>query len=279
MTTLKRKIPAKHMPYQRGLACGDASFTLAAEDSNVRNVAIQLKDDNGRDIAVRARVRAYLANDTNGDAILPHYKMPSGGIAIGTDGLLIPGAQHDNALFAKGTLAIHSTPEEFATTTTALFRVNGVQYSKSAATALTFTAAHVVTASKFGVVLVQVDAAGTVSTKVPASPQAYNTAALALAALPAPDAGNVALGYIAIANNTGDWTANTDDLTDGSDVTTATFVDAAENGKFTPEFSLVSEADGDIDVNITHVGAGTFYLILEMPSGELKSSGAITFSA
>jgi hypothetical protein len=54
---------------------------------------------------------------------------------------------------------------------------------------------------------------------------AYNSAALALAALPSPDSGNLAVGYIAIANNAGDWTANTDDLTNGSDVTTATFTD------------------------------------------------------
>ena len=31
--------------------------------------------------------------------------------------------------------------------------------------------------------------------------------------------------YLAIANNAGDWVANTDDLTNRSDLTTATFVD------------------------------------------------------
>ena len=48
---------------------------------------------------------------------------------------------------------------------------------------------------------VQINDAGTVSTKVPAATQAYDTAPLALAALPSADAGNVAIGYIAIANN------------------------------------------------------------------------------
>lgn len=115
--------------------------------------------------------------------------------------------------------------EKFKITTTAVFRILGVLYSKGATDNLTFTAAHVITAAKYGCVLVQIDAAGTVSTKVVATPQAYNTAALALAALPAADAAKVALGYWAIANNAGDWTANTDDLTNGSDVTTALFVD------------------------------------------------------
>jgi hypothetical protein len=115
--------------------------------------------------------------------------------------------------------------EKFKITTTAVFRIAGVLYSKTATDNLTFTAAHVITASKYGCVLVQINAAGTVSTKVVATPQAYATAAAALAALPAADASNIALGYWAIANNAGDWTANTDDLTDGSDVTTALFVD------------------------------------------------------
>lgn len=135
-----------------------------------------------------------------------------------------------NGVLQHGTLAIDAVPEKFKTTTTAIWRRGGMQFSKAATTAIVFTANHVVTASKFGIVLVQITDAGVISTKVPGAtqttPMAYNTAPLALAALPAVDAGNTMLGYIAIANNTGDWTANTDDLTDGSDVTTATFVDA-----------------------------------------------------
>lgn len=42
---------------------------------------------------------------------------------------------------------------------------------------------------------------------------------------------------------------------------------------------LVSEADGDIDVNITHAaGALTVYLILVLPTGKLVASAAITFA-
>ena len=42
-------------------------------------------------------------------------------------------------------------------------------------------------------------------------------------------------------------------------------------------FMLVSEADGDIDVNITEAGAKTLYMILVMPNGRLVASGTITF--
>lgn len=42
---------------------------------------------------------------------------------------------------------------------------------------------------------------------------------------------------------------------------------------------MVSEADGDIDIDITQAGAATYYLVLIMPNGELIVSGAITFAA
>ena len=42
---------------------------------------------------------------------------------------------------------------------------------------------------------------------------------------------------------------------------------------------LVSEADGDIDLDITKTGADTFYLNLVMPDGSLSTSGVITFDS
>ncbi len=137
-----------------------------------------------------------------------------------------------DGVFLKGTLAVDAVAEKFKTTTITVYSIAGVMYRKAATTALVFTAAHPVTASKFGIILVQINAAGTISTKIPGATQttamAYDSAALALAALPAADAGNVAIGYIAIENDAGTWTANTDDLTDASDLTSATFVDATE---------------------------------------------------
>jgi hypothetical protein len=44
-------------------------------------------------------------------------------------------------------------------------------------------------------------------------------------------------------------------------------------------FYLISEADGDIDLDIGEAAGDTWYLILVMPSGELVASDAITFAA
>ena len=67
----------------------DAPLVVGAEGGGTTiNVAIQLKDLAGDDLAVRGSVLAYLSDDANGDSIAA--AAPSGGWAIGTDGLLIP---------------------------------------------------------------------------------------------------------------------------------------------------------------------------------------------
>lgn len=155
-------------------------------------------------------------------------------------------------------LAIDAVPEKFKLiTNTVEFTLDGVVKSKAPATAIAFSAAHVITANKWGAILVQIAANGTVSTKVAASPQAYASEAEALAALPDADASRTALGYIMINNNAGDWTAQTDDMTDASDVTTATFnnygVRAPLTGAITPLAlqvvdGVVSETSADINI-------------------------------
>ncbi len=127
------------------------------------------------------------------------------------------------------TLAVGSTAERVAN---ALFyyRIADANYSKAAnAAGSVFSDAHVVSATKFGVVLVYINAAGTVITKVPLATQAYASAAAAHTAASAFDVINRTsdlcyLGRILINADAGAWTANTDDLTDGSDLTTATFI-------------------------------------------------------
>jgi hypothetical protein len=67
----------------------DAGITVGAEaGGNTINVAIQLREDKSQVDTVRKAVFAYLSNDANGDSIAT--TAPSGGWAIGTDGLLIP---------------------------------------------------------------------------------------------------------------------------------------------------------------------------------------------
>lgn len=63
-----------------------AVITPGAADSGL--VTIQLNDGNGVALAVRGAVYAYLSDDANGDSIAA--TAPSGGVAIGTDGVLIP---------------------------------------------------------------------------------------------------------------------------------------------------------------------------------------------
>lgn len=67
-------------------------FTVGAEAADVINVAIQLKGEGtpgvqGADLDESAAVLAYLSDDSDGSSLAA--TAPSGGIAIGTDGLAI----------------------------------------------------------------------------------------------------------------------------------------------------------------------------------------------
>lgn len=66
---------------------GGATIAIGAEGASIA-VTIQLLDAAGEEIAARAAVMAYLSSNANGDAIIG--TAPDGGVAIGTDGLLIP---------------------------------------------------------------------------------------------------------------------------------------------------------------------------------------------
>jgi hypothetical protein len=65
----------------------DAVITVAAENTNVVAVAIQLKDSGGADLRVRGTCFAYLSDDANGDSVVATAPDT---VAIGTDGLAIP---------------------------------------------------------------------------------------------------------------------------------------------------------------------------------------------
>lgn len=71
-----------------GGSLASASIVVSAETTNVRTITIQLKDGQGKDIAVRATVQLALLLDANGDAFAATGG--STGIAIGTDGALLP---------------------------------------------------------------------------------------------------------------------------------------------------------------------------------------------
>ncbi|MGE0256936.1 MAG: hypothetical protein AB7N54_20190 [Alphaproteobacteria bacterium] len=69
---------------------GTPTIVVGAENTGAGtiNVTIQLNNAAGAALAVRGAVHAYLSDDANGDTIAG--TAPSGGWAIGTDGLLIP---------------------------------------------------------------------------------------------------------------------------------------------------------------------------------------------
>lgn len=145
------------------------------------------------------------------------------GSAIGTDS--------ETGVITTPSLAIGSTAERVANGLF-YFRINGTNYTKAAVAAgSVFTAAHVVSASKYGVIMIYINASGTIISLVPLATQAYDTAEAAH------DAGDAMitpnsycyLGRILVASDAGAWTANTDDLTNASDLTTATFISATSS--------------------------------------------------
>ncbi len=118
------------------------------------------------------------------------------------------------------------------------YRIDGMPYAKAAVTAGTaFSAADTINVAPavgtfWGVWRIQIDAAGTITTKPGGglSDQVYTSEALAVAALPAVDALNASVGYLTIAATADtEWTAQTDDITSGSDNTSVTFYPEASD--------------------------------------------------
>lgn len=155
-------------------------------------------------LAMRAYARLVTANISFSAAI------------SGTDGLLI-----------GTTLAQDATAAKFKTmTTTAVYLAAGVVKTKAPAAALVFSHADTINAGAaggmfWGAWLVQVDAAGTVTTKSFAADQTFSSQAAAVASLPVADAGKPALGYIVLQSKAGvTWTANASGITADSNAVT-----------------------------------------------------------
>lgn len=70
-----------------GGGVGGVDIVVGAENTNVRNITIQLKDANGRELAVRAAVFVGVFLDAGPDALV--VTGGSTGIAIGTDGFIV----------------------------------------------------------------------------------------------------------------------------------------------------------------------------------------------
>ena len=144
---------------------------------------------------------------------------------------------------AGAALAISATAEMFKTVSAFTYYLGDMARTKPATDLLVFSAADTVNfagaaPALFGAWLVQIDEAGTITTK-PAgglSDQVYTTALAAFDALPAPTIDNYVLGYITVnANTTASWTANTDNMTDASDCLTTVFTSLTAINLTTPD--------------------------------------------
>ncbi len=150
-------------------------------------------------------------------------------VAIPYEGLQVNEA---NGIFVDGNVQISATAEKFKTTRVALYRIGGVYYTKAATDNLVFSAAYTINTAQaagqfWGAFLVQIDAADTITTKAVAADQVFVSQAAALAAVPAPDAGNIELAVISVQSKVNvKWTATTDDMTAASDAAASTFTDA-----------------------------------------------------
>lgn len=201
-----------------------ASVTYAADDAAViaLDAAIGdmvVKQDNGK---------LYYQNGGDAGDMTDWTAIPLAGDILAN--LLV--AYLGDGVLQNGALAVSGVAaEQFKTTQTTYTRLGGIQFSKNAEDEVTFAAAHTVNTAGavgdfFGAILIQVNAAGILSTKVVSADQVYTTEQDAIDALPDADADNVALGYIVIgANSDSAWTANTDDMTAGSDCASVTIVD------------------------------------------------------
>lgn len=128
--------PAKHNPFRAANLVGGATFTIGDEADDVINVAIQLKDANGRDIAERGAVFAYIASDANGDALAT----APDALAIGTDGLAIEVISNSAMMLvseADGDIDINITKSGAATYYVVLVMPDG---SLVASSVITFAA-------------------------------------------------------------------------------------------------------------------------------------------
>lgn len=207
-----------------------------------------------------------------------HFEIEPIGVAgpVSAAKIMMQGSPNDdgsvNGAITSPGIAIGSTPERVANglfyyliSDGAILFPEGVNYSKAAVVAgSVFSAAHVISASKYGAINIYINAAGAISSTVPLANQAYDTALLAITvanAMTVPR-NRIQIGLIVIQNDGDLWTANTDDLTDASDVTLAEFYNV------TSSFTEIDEHTLSAD-EIT-AQKGTYYLSRDLPASYIR---------
>ena len=197
---------------------------------------------------VRVDVSALTTDEVDVNGYLkPGVILTRNGLLVGTNAVLLSGP----------TLSISATPEEIAVLGFDIL-IDGRQVTVATDATAPLSANATITALLFGVILVQVNVAGVITSKGVTAVQAYATAALALAAKPLPDAGNAEIGHIAIEADAGNWVAATDDMTNASDLVTAAFV----QGLVLHENENVQRGYGAV-VEAVRVAAGSTTALLD----------------
>jgi hypothetical protein len=107
------------------------------------------------------------------------------------------------------------------------FRIAGVVYHKAAITTGTAPGTDVVPQSTYGAVALDIAADGTLdAVSAPANATGYASAALAAAALPAPAAGHIRVGYVTVTKSDGAFTFGTTNFNAAN--VTAAFTNATQ---------------------------------------------------
>lgn len=113
------------------------------------------------------------------------------------------------SLLGNPTLAIGTT-DTHVSNLAFDFQIAGVQYTKAAVAAGTAPGNDIVPQTKYGAVAFDIGADLTIDAiEAPANATGYNTAALAVAALPAVAAGHVRMGYVTAVKSDGAFTFGT----------------------------------------------------------------------
>ena len=162
-----------------------------------------------------------------------------------------------NGVVTEAALAIGSTPEQVANGAFD-YRISDVHYTKGAVAAGTAISGFTVAVSKFGGFVVQVDSSGTITTQAPVAAMSYDTIADANTAVDAltADPETIIIGKVLIENDASLWTAGTDDLTNASDVTTASFISIGSSfdDMVTKTFSADELANARAKFSVAYMG-------------------------
>lgn len=114
-----------------------------------------------------------------------------------------------NAVLGHPGVAIGSDADRIATGAFS-YQIDGAVYTKTAVTAGTSPGTEVVPQAKYGAVALDIGTNGTLdAVSAPANATGYNSAALAVAALPTPEAGHARVGYVTVTKSDGAFTFDT----------------------------------------------------------------------